>query len=217
MRKNAAAVVTVCGVTMTLLLSSCTPDNQTNENPRIINTQSPPAAPMGPTSSAGTGAAESSSSAFPAAVDLYKHEFGTSWQEALQKARSQFDGDVAEIELDRFRGIYQYKVGLISDAKEFTIHVNADSGKATMQKTENLDQDEIKTKRREESINLDKIVDLRPAMDTARTVHNGPITEWKLEGGKAGPQYEFDIAKPGGGDYEVHVDARTGKAIEPGS
>lgn len=55
-------------------------------------------------------------------------------------------------------------------------------------------------------------------MDAAHEARDGRIKELKLEGKASGAQYEFDIAKGGSqdGNYEVQVDAKTGKVTSLG-
>jgi uncharacterized membrane protein YkoI len=85
--------------------------------------------------------------------------------------------------------------------------------------TDELDQDEIRTERQENRITLTQVVSTQDAMNAARRARSGRIDKWKLEGRPEGAQYEFDIDRSGAADedYEVRVDARTGRVASSAS
>lgn len=64
----------------------------------------------------------------PDAVDLRTENFPVSWQDALDKARAKFQGDVSKIELEQEGGRYVYKVELLSDMQKYAIQLDARSG-----------------------------------------------------------------------------------------
>lgn len=157
---------------------------------------------------------ESGSSPQQSATDLTTQQFDTAWQDALDKARDKFDGDVNKIELEpNDAGNYVYKVELLSDTQKFAMQVDANSGEIVDKKTEDLDSDERGTERRDERIDLQKVISLEDAMKTALNVHDGPVSKWKLEGDRAGAQYEFDIGTSNGEDREIQINAASGDVI----
>jgi len=145
-------------------------------------------------------------------TDLTKQEFDVAWQDALDDARDEFDGDVNKIELEpNDAGNYVYKIELLSDTQKFAMQVDATSGETVNKKTEDLESDERGAERREERIDLQKVIPLDKAMKTALDVQDGPVNKWKLEGDRGGAQYEFDIGTSNGEDREVQIDATSGE------
>src|SRR5699024_1749424 len=92
-------------------------------------------------------------------TDLTKQEFDVAWQDALDDARDEFDGDVNKIELEpNDAGNYVYKIELLSDTQKFAMQVDATSGETVNKKTEDLESDERGAERREERIDLQKVI-----------------------------------------------------------
>src|SRR5699024_7886052 len=148
-------------------------------------------------------------------TDLTKQEFDVAWQDALDDARDEFDGDVNKIELEpNDAGNYVYKIELLSDTQKFAMQVDANSGETVNKKTEDLESDERGTARREERIDLQKVIPLNKARKAASDVQDGPVNKWKLEGDRGGAQYEFDIGTSDGEDREVQSDATSGDVIQ---
>src|SRR5690625_3598284 len=135
----------------------------------------------------GSSASQSPSGQDQSSTDLTKKQFDIAWQDAMDQARDEFDGDVNKIELEpNDAGNYVYKIELLSDTQKFALQVDANSGDTVNKKTEDLDSDERGTERREERINLDKVIPLKKAMKAALDVQNGPVNKWKLEGDRGG-------------------------------
>lgn len=176
------------------------------------------AAPSSGTTSASAAPSGSSSPGASGPVDLAEHQFPVSWQDALKKAQDKFDGDISKIELEQSdTGTYEYKIELLSDRQKYAMQVDANSGDVISEKTDDFDEDKIGTERQKKRIDMDNVVSLDDAMDAAKGTHDGPINKWKLEGKDSGAQYEFDIDKsdnPRGDDYEVQVDAKSGKVTQ---
>lgn len=152
-----------------------------------------------------------------ARIDLAKHQFPISAQNALDAARKKFDGTLTGLELEpegvNAHRTYVYKVKLTSDTEQYTIQLTADAGTVVTEHRENLDADEQRTERTREAIDLRAAVPLHDAMATATEARPGRVEKWKIEGKDNAAQYEFDIQAPGdtAEDYEVQVDAYTGK------
>jgi uncharacterized membrane protein YkoI len=203
----------------TLVVGGCAADREpsgapTPAAPATTAVTSAPAPTSAPTSPVTGGPAAS-----PGTVDLYDHDFPVTWQRAVETARTRFNGDVGKIELEYERGRYAYEVGLLSDTQEYSIHVDAQSGAVIEEDTDELDQDEVRTERQENRITLTQVVSPQDAMNAARRARSGRIDKWKLEGGPEGPRYEFDIDPSGAADedYEVRIDARTGRVASSAS
>lgn len=209
MRKRVAAVP-AGAMALAIILAGCGGnDGDTGDGAPAGETSSP---------SAETTSGSEQTSATPSqtsqAVDLYDKTFPVTWKQALEKARKDFSGDVAGVKLESDRGVYQYKIELISDTKSYEVEIDATSGQQISAETEKLDADEVGTERKQERIDLDKIITVRAAMESARAVEDAPIVEWKLDSSRNGPQYEFEVAPSAGGeDHDIDVDALTGKVI----
>lgn len=145
-------------------------------------------------------------------ADLATTEFAVSWEDAVDTAMENFDGDLAEIELDWNRDRYAYKIELVSQTEEYEVRIDADTGEQFGEQTEKIESDDVAEKT-SETIDLDTIVSWDDALATALDAQNGTVNEWKLEGTEHGPQWQFDIDDDAGEDYEVTVDAVSGDLI----
>lgn len=230
MRKNTAATAAVLAALALAGCSSTNPsggDQGAGESPEV-NATMPSGASEGTTTSSGAKApsdtmspSASSATSSPDAsgpIDLADHKFPVSWQDALKKAQGKFDGDISKIELEQGdTGNYEYKIELLSDQQKYAMQVDANSGDVISEKTDDFDKDKVGSERQKKRVDMDNIVSLQDAMDAAKGAHDGPINKWKLEGKDSGAQYEFDIDKsdnPHGDDYEVQVDAKSGKVTQ---
>ena len=205
-----------------LLLTGCGA-NQNNDQASSGDTaaaSSSSSATASDTTSASPSTSQSSSaSSDPSSddVDLASHDFPVTWKDALKKAQDRFQGDVSKIELESQEGGgYEYKVEMYSDSQKYAAQIDADSGDLINEKKD--DEDDGAKKRQEKSVNLDDVIDVKKAMDTAQKERDGAVNKWKLEGKSSGPQYEFDITNPNDSsdDYEVQVNATSGDVISKG-
>lgn len=218
-------------VLATALLSGCGGNNEQagtdtstpqNTMASATATSSSPSNAMTSTSAApsGTGSASTSSADASGPIDLADHKFPVSWQDALKTAQDKFDGEVSKIELEQSdTGTWEYKIELLSDTQKYAMQEDANSGEVLAEKTDDFDGDKIGSERQKKRLDMADVVSLDEAMNAALGTHDGPINKWKLEGKDSGAQYEFDIDKndnPQGDDYEVQVDAKSGKVTQQG-
>ena len=145
-------------------------------------------------------------------TDLADAEFALSWEDALDIANEQFDGDLYSVGLDWERTQFAYTVKLVSDTDEYEVEIDADSGDVLAEETESLDDDDAAEKT-SEIIDVEQVVPWSDALDAALNEADGRIDEWKLEGTEQGAQYQFDIDQPSGEDLEVSIDAYTGEFL----
>ena len=175
-----------------------------------------PSAPAEPSDSAEPPASEppadETSSDKTRDTDLADAEFALSWEDALDIANEQFDGDLYSVGLDWERTQFAYTVKLVSDTDEYEVEIDADSGDVLAEETESLDDDDAAEKT-SEIIDVEQVVPWSDALDAALNEADGRIDEWKLEGTEQGAQYQFDIDHPSGEDLEVSIDAYTGEFL----
>lgn len=145
-------------------------------------------------------------------VDLAATNFAIDWETAIDTATGNFDGDLSEVEFDWSSDRYVYTVELFSDADEYTIRIDADTGEVLGDNLESIESDDLPEKT-SEVVDPDQIVSWADAVATALDAQKGAVTEWKLEGTEHGPQWQFDIDSESGEDYEVTVNAETGDLI----
>lgn len=151
-------------------------------------------------------------SATPFGADLAVTQFAVSWLDAVDIAKKQFEGGVTEVELDWNINRYAYKIELVSATEEFEVLIDADTGERSNENTERIDAEDLVTKQ-SEVIDLDQIVPWEDAHAAALAAQAGSVDEWNLEGRAEGPQYQFDIVDASGNDFDVILDAMTGKVV----
>lgn len=210
MRKTLVGSVVVAAA---VILGGCSGNDDASPPPASTTSPAPESSPSTSSPSAGSSLAPN-----PDAVDLATVTFPVSWQDALDKARAKFQGDVSKIELEQEEGRYAYKVELLSDTQKYAVALDARSGDVLSNETDDFDKDKVGSERQKKRVDLEQVVPLKQATDAAHQTRDGRIKKLKLEGTSGGAQYEFDIAKGGSGDgdYEVQVDAKTGKVTSPG-
>lgn len=133
------------------------------------------------------------------------------WNDALDKARDEFDGDVSKIELEPHDdGGLEYKIELMSKDTKFAVQYDADDLSTRSTKRDDLGDDAAKKRRK--TFSTDDLISLDEAAKKARDEQSGTITKWKVEGSDDGaPHYEFDILPDGASeDVEIKVDATDG-------
>lgn len=145
-------------------------------------------------------------------ADLAITQFATSWLDAVDIAKAQFDGGVTEIELDWNHNRYAYKIELASATDEYEVRIDADTGETISESTESIDADDVASTQAE-VIDLSRVVSWEDALASALSAQAGVVDEWKLEGKSEGPQYEFDIVDDSGEDFEVTLDALTDNVL----
>ncbi|MGF3056737.1 PepSY domain-containing protein [Microbacterium sp. YY-01] len=145
-------------------------------------------------------------------ADLATTNFAVSWEQAVETARAAFDGELTEVELDWSRDRYAYTVELVNNETEYEAVIDATTGEIVREETDSLSSDDA-AKKLAKAITVSELISLQDALDAALAAQPGEVEEWSLEGERSGPVFEFDI-DDGNDDYEVTIDARTGKVIE---
>lgn len=201
--------ITAAALALGLTLAGCAPASDTTNSSPDSGSSSGSAddgATQGSDEGGDTGGATERG------ADLATTEFEVSWQDAVETAMGNFDGELAEVELDWNRDRYAYSIELVSDSEEYEVRIDADTGEQLSEETEPIDSDDVAEKT-SEVVDLDNIVSWEDALATALDAQDGTVNEWKLEGTKHGPQWQFDVDAESGEDYEVTVDAVSGDLI----
>jgi len=138
------------------------------------------------------------------AADQHKGRMETCLKAALAK----HPGDVQtlEAEIEKGKPIYEFDIRG-KDGKEWEVECDAKTGKVTEEEQEvTADDAAFKSKAK---------VSLDDAKKTALAKYPGEVieTEYSLES-SGNPSYEFDIKTADGKEWEVEVDAVTGKLEE---
>lgn len=203
-QQKSMKVAAAAAVVLSMMLAGCSAETGTGE----------PSAPPSQSDSGSQSDApvDGSTDSTARGADLATTAFAVSWDDAVDTAMGNFEGKLAELELDWNRDRYVYKIELVSDTEEYEVRIDADTGELVGEKTEKIESDDLAEKQAE-IIDLDAIVSWDEALATALDAQNGTVNEWKLEGTEHGPQYEFDVDDDSGEDYEVTIDARTGELI----
>lgn len=208
MRQQRTSMAAAAALSLVLGLAGCAGAAEPDE-------PAPPATPGDSGSSApgDSGSTSDESSATGRGADLATTQFALSWQDAVDQAMADFDGRLAEIELDWARDRYAYTVELVSDTEEYKVRIDADTGEKYESRTEQIEADDL-AEAQAEVVDLDAIVSWDEALVTALDAQQGTVNEWKLEGTERGPQYQFDIDDDAGEDYGVTIDAVSGALVE---
>lgn len=145
-------------------------------------------------------------------ADLATAVFAVSWQEAVDTAKANFDGNLTEIELSWNRDRYAYKVELVSATDEYDVRVDAMTGETFDESTEMIDANEV-AKKQASTIDIDTVLPWKDALAAALAAQSGSVEEWSLDGTERGPKYVFDVRDSVGNDFDVSIDAVTGTVI----
>src|SRR5450830_53020 len=127
---------------------------------------------------------------------------------ALKAALAKYPGDVIslEAELDKGKAIYEFDIKG-ADGKETEVEVEANTGKIIEVNLEVADANDPAFKAKAK-------ITLEEAKKIALALHAGEVveSEFKIEA-DGDPSYEFDIKSKNGKEWEVEVDAVTGKVV----
>jgi len=145
---------------------------------------------------------------FIAAPALAADKFAGKFETALKAALAKHPGEVisVEAELDNGKAIYEFDIKS-ADGKEWEVEVDAKTGKVLEVNLEVADANDPAFKSKAK-ITVDE------AKKIAFALHAGEIveSEFKIEA-DGNPSYEFDIKTKDGKEWEVEVDAVTGKVV----
>jgi Predicted membrane protein len=122
--------------------------------------------------------------------------------------------DITSLELEKsFRGPV-YKVEGIDELREYQVTINAKNKKIIQNSEEELDEeDQNETTRKNESLDLDKLISVKKAASIAENAAKGDSTEFNLEKDLGTTYWEVKV-KNGSQEKEVKIDAQSGKVLK---
>jgi len=138
------------------------------------------------------------------AADKFTGKFETALKSALAKQPG--EAISVEAELDNGKAIYEFDIKS-ADGKEWEVEVDAKTGKVLEVNFEVVDANDPAFKAKAK-------ITVEEAKKIALALHAGEIveSEFKIEA-DGNPSYEFDIKTKDGKEWEVEVDAVTGKVV----
>ncbi|WP_369900015.1 PepSY domain-containing protein [Bacillus manliponensis] len=150
-----------------------------------------------------------------AAADISKETYKISVHEAIEIFEEKHpNAAITSINFDKDFGKYRYDIEGVDDSKEYEISVDATS-KDIKEKEEKLDREDANgQKKRNEALNLEKIITPQEAMQAALIEMNnkGNAVEWSMEQELQNTYYSVQV-KDGRTETEVNVSAADGKIL----
>lgn len=128
---------------------------------------------------------------------------GDKVEEAVAKAKEEFDGVLESVKYQEDDGEKYYEVTLVNKDDEYEVKYNVKDLEVI---EEERDDDSDDFKRIEKAQDV-KILSLKDAKALAKSEVNGTIEEWDYDVDDF--EYDFEM-----GDYEVKINAKTGKVTE---
>lgn len=122
--------------------------------------------------------------------------------------------DITSLELEKsFRGPV-YKVEGIDELREYQVTINAKNKKIIQNSEEELDEeDQNEITRKNESLDLDKLISVKKAASIAENAAKGDSIEFNLEKDLGTTYWEVKV-KNGSQEKEVKIDAQSGKVLK---
>lgn len=122
--------------------------------------------------------------------------------------------DITSLELEKsFRGPV-YKVEGIDELREYQVTINAKNKKIIQNFEEELDEeDQNETTRKNESLDLNKLISVKKAATIAENAAKGDSTEFNLEKDLGTTYWEVKV-KNGSHEKEVKINAQSGKVLK---
>lgn len=141
--------------------------------------------------------------------ELDMASFSKSIEDAIEEAKSRFDGQLTDIGVSKENNQYVYKIELESDTQEYEVSLDVNDLSVVKEETE-AEDDENDNK----YFNYSDLVKVEDAIQTAKDNVNGKVTEWSTDFDDGNLYYEIEITQDNGNDVDVKVDAYTGDFVE---
>ena len=141
--------------------------------------------------------------------ELDMASFSKSIEDAIEEAKSRFDGQLTDIGVSKENNQYVYKIELESDTEEYEVSLDVNDLSVVKEETE-AEDDENDNK----YFNYSDLVKVEDAIQTAKDNVNGKVTEWSTDFDDGNLYYEIEIVQDNGNNVDVKVDAYTGVFVE---
>lgn len=141
--------------------------------------------------------------------ELDMASFSKSIEDAIEEAKSRFDGQLTDIGVSKENNQYVYKIELESDTQEYEVSLDVNDLSVVKEETE-AEDDENDNK----YFNYSDLVKVEDAIQTAKDNVNGKVTEWSTDFDDGNLYYEIEIVQDNGNNVDVKVDAYTGDFVE---
>lgn len=141
--------------------------------------------------------------------ELDMASFSKSIEDAIEEAKSRFDGQLTDIGVSKENNQYVYKIELESDTQEYEVSLDVNDLSVVKEETE-AEDDENDNK----YFNYSDLVKVEDAIQTAKDNVNGKVTEWSTDFDDGNLYYEIEIVQDNGNNVDVKVDAYTGDSVE---
>lgn len=141
--------------------------------------------------------------------ELDMASFSKSIEDAIDEAKSRFDGQLTDIGVSKENNQYVYKIELESDTEEYEVSLDVNDLSVVKEETEAEDDDDDN-----KYFNYSDLVKVEDAIQTAKDNVNGKVKEWSTDFDDGNLYYEIEIVQDNGNDVDVKVDAYTGGFVE---
>ncbi|WP_040929594.1 PepSY domain-containing protein [Nosocomiicoccus massiliensis] len=141
--------------------------------------------------------------------ELDMASFSKSIEDAIDEAKSRFDGQLTDIGVSKENNQYVYKIELESDTEEYEVSLDVNDLSVVKEETEAEDDDDDN-----KYFNYSDLVKVEDAIQTAKDNVNGKVKEWSTDFDDGNLYYEIEIVQDNGNDVDVKVDAYTGDFVE---
>lgn len=141
--------------------------------------------------------------------ELDMASFSKSIEDAIEEAKSRFDGQLTDIGVSKENNQYVYKIELESDTEEYEVSLDVNDLSVVKEETE-AEDDENDNK----YFNYSDLVKVEDAIQTAKDNVNGKVTEWSTDFDDGNLYYEIEIVQDNGNNVDVKIDAYTGDFVE---
>lgn len=121
--------------------------------------------------------------------------------------------EITDLSVERELGQFRYEVEGVDDSREYTLNLDANSGKIISKKTERLDADEANGVKRQEALDLNNLIGLTRAVKIAQSKAKGQTaTEASIDKESERTYWEIQLEKQGQ-ETNVELDAQSGRVL----
>ncbi|QYA48579.1 PepSY domain-containing protein [Nosocomiicoccus ampullae] len=142
--------------------------------------------------------------------ELDMSQFDTSIEDAIEEAKSNFDGELTDIGVSTENNQYVYKIELESDTEEYEVSLDVNDLSVVEEETEKEDDSEDN-----DYFQYNDLVKVEDAIETAKKEVDGKVEEWSTDFEDGKLYYEISIIQNSDNeDVDVIIDAYTGDFVK---